>query len=561
MLNSHIIHSGLALAAVFGWLLSFPMFGHLLLATAAEQAPLLGLIFAAAHGSGLIIFSLLPGPIANHRYNVPLAGVTLLALTVTYAFYEPGPDHRLIFSLLGLATAIVVLAWTARFTALAQPLPVLAIAMIGANLVVAVTGIPGFLPAKPVLLMLAFMAAAGIIYINQNGATAPGKDREPGEARNENDAGRVKPFIFTLGAFAIATFFAGGIWYSTLSEQFYLDLPIWRGLVDSLIYCGAIVVLTLGAMRLQPGLLAHFSLIGLGTGLLAALMCIFAPEQPAYRYSFHFLMLTGLAAADLFYWYGLWVVGQVYGGRRAFGLGLGFSLLLIAFSVIFTPSNLVRPLLYNPHALILGTAILILMTPLILRRPLLPAPAAGAGSTPAKNKAPAESRAGGDGLAQADRQADTHEKSPDIDTPAAATAAARKNTTTTANPAADTDAHAAATAAAGTGKDKAPGPDVAPQPVQPTAVVSTGPTVGTNGDEPVDPPHNLPDINILTPAEKRIYLLLLQSIKDTEMAERLQISRHTVKFHVRNILRKYKVANRNELLSLHLAQEQTTNKE
>lgn len=52
---------------------------------------------------------------------------------------------------------------------------------------------------------------------------------------------------------------------------------------------------------------------------------------------------------------------------------------------------------------------------------------------------------------------------------------------------------------------------------------------------------------ILTPAESKIYLLLMQGASDPEMAEALFISRHTVKFHVRNILRKLEAKNRKEL--------------
>ncbi len=546
MLNRNIIRFGLALAAIFGWLLSFPMFGYLLFETAADQAPLLGLIFVATHGAGLIIFSLLPSKIANHRYNVRLAGVTLLVLTVTYAFYFPGHYNSLIFSLLGFSAAVVILAWTSRFTAFDEPLPVLAIAMTGANLIVAVTGIPRFLSVKPALIILALIAAAGIInttlsqlpkaFIKFN-VTTLGKKRE--QERNKNnersaEANRqkkypantqVKPFILTLGAFAMATFFAGGIWYSTLSEQFYINLPVWGGLVDSLTYCFAIVFLAQGAIRLQPSLLASFSLSGLGTGLLAAMMCIFAPDQPAYRYLFHFLMLTGLAAADLFYWYGLWVVGQVYGGRRVFGLGLGFSLLLIAFSVIFEQINLIRPLLYNPYSLILGTAILILMTPLVLRCPL--PPSTGTIITPKNNKEQAYAGIKEETKAKAGKEVEAEKKASVCSSKDCFPSKATEN--------------------------------CEPHPVQLTAEISTRPAFGTNDDEPVVPANNLPNVDILTPAEKRIYLLLLQGIKDVEMAERLHISRHTVKFHVRNILRKYNVANRNKLLSLHLAQEPNTN--
>lgn len=52
----------------------------------------------------------------------------------------------------------------------------------------------------------------------------------------------------------------------------------------------------------------------------------------------------------------------------------------------------------------------------------------------------------------------------------------------------------------------------------------------------------------LTGSEKKIYDLVCQGQTDAEIAEKLFISRHTVKFHVRNILRKAGVSNRKELL-------------
>ena len=56
--------------------------------------------------------------------------------------------------------------------------------------------------------------------------------------------------------------------------------------------------------------------------------------------------------------------------------------------------------------------------------------------------------------------------------------------------------------------------------------------------------------NNLTNSEKKVYELICQGHKDSEIAEKLIISRHTVKFHVRNILRKSGTSNRKELMIL-----------
>jgi len=54
--------------------------------------------------------------------------------------------------------------------------------------------------------------------------------------------------------------------------------------------------------------------------------------------------------------------------------------------------------------------------------------------------------------------------------------------------------------------------------------------------------------NDLTSSEKKIYELINQGRTDAEIAKTLFISRHTVKFHVRNVLRKTGASNRKELL-------------
>ncbi|MDP3486776.1 MAG: helix-turn-helix transcriptional regulator [Bacillota bacterium] len=53
----------------------------------------------------------------------------------------------------------------------------------------------------------------------------------------------------------------------------------------------------------------------------------------------------------------------------------------------------------------------------------------------------------------------------------------------------------------------------------------------------------------LTEAESKIFMLLARGKSDQEIAGELYISRHTVKFHVRNILHKFNVPNRKVLLS------------
>ena len=66
------------------------------------------------------------------------------------------------------------------------------------------------------------------------------------------------------------------------------------------------------------------------------------------------------------------------------------------------------------------------------------------------------------------------------------------------------------------------------------------------------PPDDVSPLEVtanLTEAESKVFALLALGKSDQEMADELYISRHTVKFHVRNILHKFDAPNRKVLLS------------
>ena len=67
-----------------------------------------------------------------------------------------------------------------------------------------------------------------------------------------------------------------------------------------------------------------------------------------------------------------------------------------------------------------------------------------------------------------------------------------------------------------------------------------------------NPPPEISPLEIaanLTEAESKVFALLARGKSDQEIADELYISRHTVKFHVRNILHKFDTPNRKVLLS------------
>lgn len=68
--------------------------------------------------------------------------------------------------------------------------------------------------------------------------------------------------------------------------------------------------------------------------------------------------------------------------------------------------------------------------------------------------------------------------------------------------------------------------------------------VGSNGQNP-----NGPRLSILTPAQHRVYELLLHGLIEKEVATRLKISVHTVHDHTKAIYKALSVSTRGELIS------------
>lgn len=434
------IRPGLALAALFGWLLSFPMFGRLLSETAGEKTLVLGLVFVTTHAVGLMVLHVLPFKAATAPLPVRSAGWIVSALTVAYA-YAHGILVLDVFIMiaLGFAAAYLVLAWVSQLAHHTEPLLVLAVAMAGANLVNAVVNIPGFLPEKGPLVLLGVLALAGVFAFQ---APCCCEKTEKLSPRKGHDPTKT---IKTLAAFVLAVYFVGGIWYHSFALQLSAA-PLWEATIGSLIYMGAIIFLAVLARRGQPGNLAPYSVSALGVGLLIALT---GSGKTVIELSFLAALNLGFAAADLFFWYALWFLGRLYGSRRTFGLGLGFSLLLIALSVVLSATGWPS----DSPALLFITALtlLFLAVPFIFRHSF-----------------------------------------------------------------------------------------------QLFNLSSLQDDTNLNVTDFLTPPE------ILTPSESQVYRHLMQGSSDTKIAQELIISKHTVKFHVRNILRKMEVKNRKELLSRYI---------
>jgi DNA-binding CsgD family transcriptional regulator len=427
---------GLSMAGLFGWILTFPMFGKLLIETAGAAGSVLGLTFVISHGLGLMLLQLLPSEKASARPLIIMAGGIIAALTVVYVLFNRNLWlDILIMAVFGLTAAYLVLAWVCWFASAGDPLVVLALAMAGANLIYAGISMPGGLSLHASFILVVVLAVAGILSMETK--EQPLKHRDTKESKNPSQ------IIIMLAAFAVAAYFVGGIWYRVFTVPEFAT-PDWDIALNSLMYVAAILFLASLARGGQPGNLAFFSLSSLGIGLLIAAS---QPVTIVIVFAYHVALGMGLAAADLFYWYALWSVGKIFGIRRTYGYGLGFSLLLIALSVIIAQAG--RPDHSVPVMLLMvAVGVIFLMIPLIFRRPFQ-----------------------------------------FVEWPFSEMAA------------------------------ESPGNHASSPPVQ------------------------------LTQMESKVFEFLMVGASDAEISEKLIISKHTVKFHVRNILRKTGASNRKILLS------------
>jgi len=436
------------LAALFGWLLAFPMFGPLLFATAGQAAPSAGLVFVFAHGAGLLLLHFLPARGAVRLWLVRGAGVLAAALTLAFLFgpVAAPPVAYVLLAIMGPLAALLVLAWVDGWMGCGNRLAALAVAMAGANVTVAIVNLPMGVPPG---LWLALTAAL-VLGCSFGLATTPPED---GEAKPEPVSPLLRGAIITVAAFALADYFVGGIWYNSLAASI-APVVSWQPCLEALVYAGAILLLFGVVRRGSGGRLALYSLSALGMGLVVAASGV---AGAGAVFAFRAILLVGLAAGDLFFWDQLGQLGTVFGGRRTLGIGLGASLLLIGLAN--AGALLAAPQEGGPGRafLLVGAALLFLVIPVIFRY---------------------------------------------------------------------TVGMEAAALATSLGSSASPQTTAAPE------------------------PHMLPEgLADFTPAERHVYMLLVAGATDQEIAAKLVISRHTVKFHVRNVLHKAGVANRKQLLS------------
>lgn len=452
--NGWVGHS-IALTLLFSWILTYPMHGIFLQGVFGPDAYILGHVFTASHGLGLIALGLLSIRIDRNSTFIKLAGVTVFVLTVAWTVLpQNGPIKYVICSFLGLSSAFLVLAWACSFIGNKAPELTLGVSMALTNVLLGLVGLAHNIPETAIKTAAALSGLApllGALYITRV------KSGEPESVPDEQIKMKVGLHTFLGIAFlTAAAYFSGGLWYRAVLPVFYSKWPNIIG-IDSLIYAMAVFSLALYARKRSFYWIGTISLSTLGIGLAASFIGL---DRPVVLALTLVLLATGLGAMDLFFWLTLRKLSFFLGTQRSFGFGLGLSLFFITAPGIAMDTGILASPLLSPVASVIGACLLFLINPLLV---LLLQPLSVS-------------------LCK-------HDKGPDF-----LQSAGREEKNQT---------------------------------------YSFYPTFWHS----------------LTNSEKNVYELICKGRTDAEIAADLIISRHTVKFHARNILRKAGVPNRKELLA------------
>ncbi len=449
--------SSLALALLFAWILIYPMHGILLQGVFGSNAYLLGHIFSASEGLGLIASGFLPPGIIRSKACIKAAGFMIFVFTILWSVIpQNGLIEYLICVLLGFSSAFLVLAWASGFTGNKEPELTLGAAMALTNVLLGLTGFAYNILQNWFIFAAILIGLVPIVSALQITRTIP-PEEDRSMPKEKKTAGTGFHIFLGVVSLSAVAYFSGGFWYRAVVPVFYSNWPDLIG-IDSFIYASAVFGLALYARKKPFYRIGIISLSSLGMGM--AISIIDFEISVALVLSLTFFA-AGLGAMDLFYWLTLNKFSAFLGSRKSFGFGLGLSLFFITAPGIAMDTGVLNPLL-SPIPSVIGACVLFLISPFLLF--LL---------HPLSTSAPT----GDEGLTL------THE-----------------------------------------------------------------PTAAKKTDSLMEPPQ--PAFwHSLTSSEKKVYELIRKGRTDIEISANLYISRHTVKFHVRNILRKAGAPNRKELLA------------
>lgn len=448
-----------ALILIFGWILIYPMHGFLLHYLFESDAYLLGHVFAASHGLGLVILGLLPIYVLRSTLLVKLSGLAILIFTFILTILPVNVFIQYgICILLGFFSAYLVLIWASGFRFNKHPEITVGFAMAFTNIIL---GLVAFGYTKPETLpkVIASLTGLGPLF----GAFYLARTKPMAEPQlSTTDPEKNKTILYTFLGIAILSsfaYFSGGLWYRAVLPLFYLKTPQLIG-IESFIYAFAVLCLAFFSTRYSFYWVGTIGLSMLGVGLATSISGLDSSLEVTITFSF---LAIGLGAIDLFYWLILSKLSAFLGYQKAFGLGLGVSLFFITAPGLAIDTGILENPLLNPSLSVIGACLLFLINPLLVF------------------------------LLRSLSLFSAIEKITNI-------------------------------------------------PILTTELAVTR-------DDPL-PVTKLPEyVHSLTKAEKKVYDLICKGHTDVEIANCLFISRHTVKFHVRNILKKAGFSNRKELLA------------
>lgn len=586
------------LAALFGWLLSFPLFGPGLDWFTARGARTLDgvYLFLVFHALGLVAW-------CGSRMWRTRSPWSLATLGLTFCLAASGLSLRwpqgwpAFAAIMGLASAPAVLAWCMVFT---DTVPghlrgrTLAIPMALANGILYAStwlSISGPWPLAGLLLAIAILAVSlgiaavpgvrGHLAKEANGPACPGapdvagKDGPlPAPKRSNTDQPHF-PSMFSrrptrpgllflpegVALFIACIYITAGL----VAETVYAPLEDFPAMAA---YWGIpayiVSVLMAGPLADSHGRrwLAHGALAAIGISLtLSASLHSFLTVFLA-----HILIQAGYALADLYLWITLADLSRPGEAPRYFGLGLGLNVLAVGLGAYLSP--LVAGTVTDPRSLAL---ISLFATVLALSRlqetldrqavtlaadtnlepeTLLPTPGATANTVsqaaapsflappgPLPDRScPATGIWPGENVQAATRQGEDPAFTACGRGPAQVAAGGSWQVLAESNP-------------AGTGSAAGPAAELWPVAEQP-GPQTTGPGPDSHdGDQPPPKEELLrPFAGRLTCREQDVVLLVAQGLSYAEIREQLYISEGTLKTHLRNIYRKLGVRSRRELL-------------
>lgn len=587
------------LAALFGWLLSFPLFGPGLDWFTAQGAKTLDgvYLFLVFHALGLVAGSGSGAWRAWSPWTMAAIGlaVCLAASGLSLRWPQGWPAFA---AVMGIASAPAVLAWCTVFT---DTVPdhlrgrTLAMSMALANgLLYADTwvSIPGDRPLAGLLLAVVSLAASlgiatllGVRAHLIGGAAGPPPTLAPGVRTNDGpppDPGpdrtgrsgtssRVSRLSFQprllrlptgLALFILCIYFTTGL----VSEMVYRplqNLPAGGTYYGVLPYIGCAVLAGFPTDSHGRRWLAHWALAVIGISLTLSvsrswfLVAFLAPA----------LTQAGYALADLYLWTTLADLSRPGEAPRYFGLGLGLNVFTVGLGAYLSP--LAAETIMEPRLLALLALFAAVLASTRLEETLhrqavalaieitpgleisLPTPAA---TTVAASQAVASSFLAFPGPGPDDCgptpdewRGEKTEVSACPDAGSAPTAHAGDPAQVVAG---SSKPVLEESTPVGAGIALSPAAESLPAAEQPDPPQTAGPWLDSHGGVQPHPGEELlrPFAGRLTPREQDVVLLLVQGLSYADIREQLYISEGTLKTHLRNIYRKFEVRRRRELL-------------